>query len=85
MAKEYKWQNHTQEGRKIAATVGIILAGMAVGTVVAFMTFKYLGLTGTLTQNGPLDICSLILRQAFVIGAVVGCCVHVYFIRRVWR
>jgi hypothetical protein len=75
----------SSNGRKIAATVGILLAGLVVGPIAAFAMLMYLGLTGELDSEWALGYWGTHILPAFVIGAVVGCCVAVHFVCRIWR
>jgi len=70
---------------KIAATVGIILAGMAVGPVAVLCMFTYLESTGAMDSEWALGYLFTHILPAFVIGGIVGCCVAAYFVYKMWR
>ncbi len=75
----------SSKGKKIAATAGIILAGLAAGPVAAIGIMMYLGSTGELESEWALGYLFTHIVPSFVIGAIVGCCSAAYFIRGIWR
>ncbi len=75
----------SSKGKKIAATVVIILAGLAAGPVAAIGMMLHLGSTGALESEWALGYMFTHILPSFVIGAIVGCCVAAYLIRGIWR
>ena len=75
----------SSKGKKIAATVCIISAGLAVGPIAAFAMLMYLGFTGELDSEWALGYWGTHILPAFVIGYIVGCCVASYFVYKMWR
>lgn len=73
------------KGKKIAATAGIILAGLAAGPAAAIGMMMHLGSTGELESEWAVGYLFTHIMPSFVIGTIVGCCVAAYFVRVIWR
>lgn len=72
-------------GKKITATVAIILAGLAAGPVAALVMMTHLQSAEALESEWALGYLFTHIGPSFLIGVIVGCCVAGYFVRRIWR
>ena len=73
-----------RKSRKIAATAGIILAGLAAGPIAALLTISHLESSGALDSEWAFGYIAHILL-AFAVAAIVGCCVAAYVVYKIWR
>ena len=75
----------SSKSKKIAATAGIILAGLAAEPIAAIAVMKHLESTGALESEWSFGYLLTHIAPVFLIGTIFGCCVAVYFVHRIWR
>jgi len=75
----------SSQSKKIAATAGIILAGLAAGPIAAIAMMKHLESTGALESEWSFGYLLTHIAPVFLICSIFGCFVAVYFVRRIWR
>ena len=73
-----------RKSARIAATVGIILAGLAAGPVAALLTVAHLESTGALDSEWAFGYIGHIVLS-FALAGIVGCGIAAYLVYRIWR